>query len=75
MEAFNRVSNMNLHLTDELRDFVNSRIGDTDLYAITSEYPSDLIRRDWATQSIVNHGKKYSFLSTRTKYIQTNVYN
>ncbi len=48
-------SSMNLSLTDELRDFVNSRTGDTGLYATPSEYLRDLIRRDMETQSTVVH--------------------
>lgn len=48
-------SSMNLSLTDELRDFVNSRTGDAGLYATPSEYLRDLIRRDMENQSIVRH--------------------
>ncbi len=48
-------SSMNLSLTDELRDFVNSRTGDTGLYATPSEYLRDLIRRDMESQSTVVH--------------------
>lgn len=48
-------SSMNLSLTDELRDFVNSRTGDNGLYATPSEYLRDLIRRDMETQSTVVH--------------------
>ncbi len=48
-------SSMNLSLTDELRDFVNSRTGDTDLYATPSEYLRDLIRRDMENQATVAH--------------------
>ncbi|WP_246124985.1 ribbon-helix-helix domain-containing protein [Exilibacterium tricleocarpae] len=46
---------MNLSLTDELRDFINSRTGDAGLYATPSEYLRDLIRRDMESQSIVKH--------------------
>ena len=46
-------SSMNLSLTDELRDFVNSRTGDTSPYATPSEYLRDLIRRDMASQEVV----------------------
>ena len=49
------VSSLNLSLTDELRDFVNSRAGDHDVYATPSEYIRDLIRRDMASQSTVRH--------------------
>ncbi|MBR9909018.1 MAG: hypothetical protein GYB33_01545 [Gammaproteobacteria bacterium] len=48
-------SSMNLSLTDELRDFVNSRTGDAGVYATPSEYLRDLIRRDMEAQSIVSH--------------------
>lgn len=48
-------SSMNLSLTDDLRDFVNSRTGDAGLYATPSEYLRDLIRRDMESQSTVVH--------------------
>ena len=48
-------SSMNLSLTDELRDFVDSRTGDAGLYATPSEYLRDLIRRDMEAQSVVRH--------------------
>ena len=48
-------SSMNLSLTDELRDFVNSRTGDGGLYATPSEYLRDLIRRDMESQATVAH--------------------
>lgn len=48
-------SSLNLSLTDELRDFVNSRAGDTGLYATPSEYIRDLIRHDMASQATVTH--------------------
>ena len=48
-------SSMNLSLTDELRDFVNSRTGDSGLYATPSEYLRDLIRRDMESQATVAH--------------------
>ena len=48
-------SSMNLSLTDELREFVNSRTGDSSPYATPSEYLRDLIRRDMASQEIVTH--------------------
>ncbi len=48
-------SSMNLSLTDELRDFVNSRTGDAGLYATPSEYLRDLIRRDMESQATVAH--------------------
>ncbi len=48
-------SSMNLSLTNELRDFVNSRTGDASPYATPSEYLRDLIRRDMESQAIVAH--------------------
>ena len=48
-------SSMNLSLTDELREFVNSRTGDSSPYATPSEYLRDLIRRDMASREIVTH--------------------
>ena len=48
-------SSMNLSLTDELRNFVNSRTGDADLYATPSEYLRHLIRRDMENQATVTH--------------------
>ena len=48
-------SSMNLSLTDELRDFVNSRTGDNGVYATPSEYLRDLIRHDMEAQAVVVH--------------------
>ena len=48
-------SSMNLSLTDELRDFVNRRAGDSGVYATPSEYLRDLIRRDMEAQATVAH--------------------
>ncbi|MGS2724420.1 ribbon-helix-helix domain-containing protein [Porticoccus sp. GXU_MW_L64] len=48
-------SSMNLSLTDELREFVDSRTGDANLYATPSEYLRDLIRRDMQSQSTLVH--------------------
>lgn len=48
-------SSMNLSLTDELRAFVDSRTGDTGVYATPSEYLRDLIRHDMTAQSISAH--------------------
>lgn len=39
-------SSLNISLTDELRNFVNSRASDQDLYSTPSEYIRDLIRQD-----------------------------
>lgn len=43
-------SSLNISLTDELRNFVNSRASDHDLYATPSEYIRDLIRQDMANR-------------------------
>ena len=48
-------SSLNLSLTDELREFINSRVGDTGLYATPSEYLRDLIRRDMGAQATLSH--------------------
>jgi len=48
-------SSMNLSLTDELRDFVNSRTGNRGVYATPSEYLRDLIRRDMESQAALMH--------------------
>lgn len=48
-------SSMNLSLTRELRDFVNSRTGDASPYATPSEYLRDLIRRDMESRGTVEH--------------------
>jgi len=48
-------SSMNLSLTDELRDFIDSRTGNAGVYATPSEYLRDLIRHDMESQSIVTH--------------------
>ena len=48
-------SSLNLSLTDELREFVNSRTGDRGAYATPSEYVRDLIRRDMEAQGTVAH--------------------
>ena len=48
-------SSMNLSLTDELRDFVNSRTGNRGVYATPSEYLRDLIRRDMEIQAALTH--------------------
>jgi len=48
-------SSLNLSLTDELREFINSRTGDAGVYSTPSEYLRDLIRRDMESQGIVNH--------------------
>ena len=48
-------SSMNLSLTDELRDFVKSRTGDSELYSTPSEYLRSLIRHDMEAQTTVTH--------------------
>lgn len=49
------VSSLNLSLTDELREFINSRTGDAGVYSTPSEYLRDLIRRDMESQGVVKH--------------------
>jgi antitoxin ParD1/3/4 len=46
-------SSLNLSLTDELREFINSRTGDAGVYSTPSEYLRDLIRRDMEAQGTV----------------------
>lgn len=48
-------SSMNVSLTDELRNFVDTRAGDRGLYATPSEYLRDLIRQDMNNQAVTNH--------------------
>jgi len=48
-------SSLNLSLTNELREFINTRTGDSGLYATPSEYLRDLIRRDMESQAVVSH--------------------
>lgn len=48
-------SSLNVSLTDELREFVDSRTGDHGVYATPSEYLRDLIRRDMEAQGTVAH--------------------
>ena len=48
-------SSLNLSLTNELRKFVDSRTGDSGVYATPSEYIRDLIRHDMEADSIINH--------------------
>ena len=51
-------SSLNLSLTEELRNFVNSRTGDSGLFATPSEYLRDLIRHDMESQETVVHVMK-----------------
>ena len=46
---------LNLSLTNELRAFVDSRTGDSGVYATPSEYIRDLIRHDMEAGMTVNH--------------------
>ncbi|MCG8368904.1 MAG: hypothetical protein MJA32_00165 [Proteobacteria bacterium] len=44
-----------MSLTDELREYVDSRTGDQGVYSTPSEYLRDLIRRDMESQGVVAH--------------------
>ena len=48
-------NSLNLSLTNELRDFIDSRTGGAGLYTTPSEYLRDLIRRDMESQATVIH--------------------
>ena len=48
-------SSLNLSLTDELRQYIDSRVGDTGLYATPSEFLRDLIRQDMGAQATLSH--------------------
>ena len=48
-------SSLNLSLTNELREFVDSRTGDSGVYATPSEYIRDLIRHDMEAGMTLNH--------------------
>jgi antitoxin ParD1/3/4 len=48
-------SSLNISLTDEMRNYVNSRASDNDLYATPSEYIRDLIRQDMERREILGH--------------------
>ena len=48
-------SSLNLSLTNELREFVDSRTGDSRVYATPSEYIRDLIRHDMEAVMTLNH--------------------
>ena len=48
-------NSLNLSLTDQLREFVDSRAGANGLYATPSEYLRDLIRRDMEAHSVFAH--------------------
>ena len=48
-------SSLNLSLTNELRKFVDSRTGDSGVYATPSEYIRDLIRHDMEAGMTLNH--------------------
>jgi len=55
MEAVTMSSSLNVSLTDELRNYVNTRASDADIYATPSEYIRDLIRQDMENRRIVSH--------------------
>lgn len=48
-------SSLNLSLTNELREYVDSRTGDSGVYATPSEYIRDLIRHDMEAVMTLNH--------------------
>ena len=48
-------SSLNLSLTEELRNYVDSQTGDSGLFATPSEYLRDLIRHDMSSQETVTH--------------------
>ncbi|MCY4362013.1 MAG: hypothetical protein OXE42_07495 [Gammaproteobacteria bacterium] len=48
-------SSLNLSLTNELRAFVDSRTGDSGVYATPSEYIRDLIRHDMEADITLKH--------------------
>jgi len=48
-------SSLNLSLTEELRNYIDSRTGDSGLFATPSEYLRDLIRHDMESQETVIH--------------------
>lgn len=48
------MNSLNIKLTEELRNYVDSRAGDDDVYATPSEYIRDLIRHDMENREIEN---------------------
>ncbi len=48
-------SSLNLSLTNELRQFIDSRTGDSSVYATPSEYIRDLIRHDMEADMTLKH--------------------
>ena len=48
-------SRFDLLLTDELRQYIDTRVGDNREYATPSEYLRDLIRQDMAAQLTLRH--------------------
>ncbi|MPY89502.1 MAG: hypothetical protein GEU99_16445 [Luteitalea sp.] len=48
-------SSLNIQLTDKLRQYVDERASDGDVYATPSEYIRELIRQDMAEQGILRH--------------------
>ena len=45
-------SSLNVQLTDALREYVNERASDKDVYATPSEYIRDLIRQDMQDRAV-----------------------
>jgi antitoxin ParD1/3/4 len=45
-------SSLNIQLTDALREYVDERASDQDVYATPSEYIRDLIRQDMQDRAI-----------------------
>jgi antitoxin ParD1/3/4 len=45
-------SSLNIQLTDALRQYVNERASDKDVYATPSEYIRDLIRQDMQDRAV-----------------------
>ena len=45
-------SSFNIQLTDALRQYVNERASDKDVYATPSEYIRDLIRQDMQDRAV-----------------------
>jgi antitoxin ParD1/3/4 len=48
-------SSLNVQLTDALREYVNERASDKDLYATPSEFIRDLIRQDMQDRAVAQN--------------------
>lgn len=48
-------NSLNVSLTNQLREFINSQTGETGLYSTPSEYLRDLVRKDMAAQASLTH--------------------